>query len=340
MDKNSLIFQSINLIFRPDDYISLITDDLQQLSNGRENGCLLRKLSYASDPGPKHTCVTTHFALSNYNPLYSTRRLGSSPLTNASNQNGLVNSIRRKMLEGYERRQSAEIIRSPSVALKSLLLEQNNISGNADVNNASLRRPVLTFVMERHNLDRIREAMATAVARATFFAHSFRVWNWLLKMVSTESSVADILWQYLTAMNSYVPLCRWRKNNLRLATNLRLLPHPWRVCYLAGPVANKMVQQLHSFLHTVAVIVQSNGVDTNLRCLCFRVWTFQLTVHEQMLNCRICFSLICDVLASVGNVLADSSADHSWNLDDGERKTDYRSLQEQKLLLSRKCKIR
>lgn len=95
-------------------------------------------------------------------------------------------------------------------------------------------------------------------------------------------SVADILWQYLTAMNSYVPLCRWRKNNLRLATNLRLLPHPWRVCYLAGPIATKMVQQLHSFLHTVAVIVQSNGVDTNLRCLCFRVWTFQLTVHEQV----------------------------------------------------------
>lgn len=83
-------------------------------------------------------------------------------------------------------------------------------------------------------------------------------------------------------MNSYVPLCRWRKNNLRLSTNLRLLPHPWRVCYLAGPIANKMVHQLHSFLHTVAVIVQSSGVDTNLRCLCFRVWTFQLTVHEQV----------------------------------------------------------
>ncbi|VIO97478.1 B-box zinc finger family protein [Brugia malayi] len=304
-----------------------------QLSNGGGNGCHLRKLSYASDPGPKHSCVTTHSALSNYNPLYSTRRLGSSPLTNASNQNGMVNSIRRKMLEGYERRQSAEIVQSPSVALKSLLVEQNNISGSANVN-VSLRRPVLTFVMERHNLARIREAMATAVARATFFAHSFRVWNWLLKMVSTESSVADILWQYLTALNSYVPLCRWRKNHLRLATNLRLLPHPWRVCYLAGPVANKMVQQLHSFLHTVAVIVQSNGVNTNLRCLCFRVWTFQLTVHEQDL-----LSLICDVLASVGNVLADSSEDHSWNLDDGERKTDYRSLQEQKLLLSRKRKI-
>ncbi|VDO25358.1 unnamed protein product, partial [Onchocerca flexuosa] len=331
-----------------------------QLSNERENCWLIRKLSYASsDPGPKHTGVGTHLAISNYNPPYSKRRLGSSPLTNVSNRSELVNSIRRRMLEGYERRQSAEIVRSPSVALKSLLalVEQNNISGNHNFSgifilnisltatyflrkyvlanlNVSLRRPVLAFVMERHNLARIREAMATAVARATFFAHSFRVWNWLLKLVSTESSVADILWQYLTAMNSYVPLCRWRKNNLRLATNLRLLPHPWRVCYLAGPIANKMVHQLHSFLHTVAVIVQSSGVDTNLRCLCFRVWTFQLTAHEQDL-----LSLICDVLASVGSVLADSSSDHSWNLDDGERKIEHRSSHEERSLLPRKREI-
>uniref|UniRef100_A0A915PSJ6 RCR-type E3 ubiquitin transferase n=1 Tax=Setaria digitata TaxID=48799 RepID=A0A915PSJ6_9BILA len=303
-------------------------------SNEHENCWLLRKMPYASDPGPKHVGPGTHLGLSNYNPLYSKRRLGSSPLTNSPNRSDLANSIRRKMLEGYERRQSAEIVRSPSVALKSLLLtiEQNNASGNCSANlNVSLRRPVLAFVMERHNLARIREAMATAIARATFFAHSFRVWNWLLKLVSTESSVADILWQYLTAMNSYVPLCRWRKRNLRLATNLRLLPHPWRVCYLAGPIANKMVQQLHSFLHTIAVIVQSNGVDTNLRCLCFRVWTFQLTVHEQDL-----LSLICDVLASVGNVLADSSSGHSWNLDDSERRADRRSSREDRASLSKK----
>ncbi|VBB27565.1 unnamed protein product [Acanthocheilonema viteae] len=305
-----------------------------QLSN--ENCCYLRKLSYASDPGPKHIGVGAHFALSNCNPLYSKRRLGSSPLANDSNRSELVSSIRRKMLEGYERRQSAEIVRSPSVALKSLLalVEQSNISGSRNFStnqNVSLRRPVLAFVTERHNLARIREAMATAVARATFFAHSFRVWNWLLKLVSTESSVADILWQYLTAMNSYVPLCRWRKNNLRLATNLRLLPHPWHVCYLAGPIASKMIHQLHSFLHTVAVILQSSGVDTNLRCLCFRVWTFQLTVHEQDL-----LFLICDVLASVGNVLADSSSDHSWSLDDGERKLDHRSSHEDRPSLPRK----
>lgn len=96
-------------------------------------------------------------------------------------------------------------------------------------------------------------------------------------------SVSDILWQYLTTLGSYAPLCKWRSDDVRLATSLRLLPHPWRVCFLAGPIAAKMVQQMHSFLYTIAVILQSNGVDPSLRCLCFRTWTFQLTAHEQVL---------------------------------------------------------
>lgn len=94
--------------------------------------------------------------------------------------------------------------------------------------------------------------------------------------------MSDILWQYLTALTSYSPLCKWNKDGLRIATNLKLLPHPWRVCFLAGPIATKMIHQMHSFLYTLAVILQSSGVDHSLRCLCFRTWTFQLTAHEQV----------------------------------------------------------
>lgn len=57
------------------EYISLMTTYLQQLSNERENCRLLRKLSFASDPGPKRAGVGTHLALSNYNPLNSKRRV-------------------------------------------------------------------------------------------------------------------------------------------------------------------------------------------------------------------------------------------------------------------------
>ncbi|VDK22080.1 unnamed protein product [Anisakis simplex] len=249
----------------------------------------MRTLSHASDPGPKQSNV--HLAVSTGNALASNTKVGSSPLTYGThppNSGDFATALRRRMTEDYDRLgHGVEIVHSPSVALRSLLHNSHNLSANGSHHSAatlstSRRRPVLAFVTERHDLASIREAMATAVARATFFSHSFRVWNWLLKLVSAESSVADILWQYLTTLCSYAPLCKRRSDDLRSATNLHLLPHPWLVCFLAGPIAAKMVQHMHSFLYTIAVILQSNGVDPSLRCLCFRTWTFQLTAHEQV----------------------------------------------------------
>uniref|UniRef100_A0A915ATT0 RCR-type E3 ubiquitin transferase n=8 Tax=Parascaris univalens TaxID=6257 RepID=A0A915ATT0_PARUN len=294
----------------------------------RNSRSFMRTLSHASDPGPKQSAV--HLAVTAGNSLASNTKVGSSPSTcgtHPPNTTGdFATALRRRMTDGHERRQSAEIVHSPSAALKSLLHNSQQASAHGSSHSpaaisVSRRRPVLAFVTERHDLGSIREAMATAIARATFFSHSFRVWNWLLKLVSAESSVSDILWQYLTTLGSYAPLCKWRSDDVRLATSLRLLPHPWRVCFLAGPVAAKMVQQMHSFLYTIAVILQSNGVDPSLRCLCFRTWTFQLTAHEQDL-----LILICNVLATVGGVLSDPSSDQSWNLDDSEGKANSRSI--------------
>lgn len=64
-----------------------------------------------------------------------------------------------------------------------------------------------------------------------------------------------------------------------------------------------MVGQLHAFLYTTAVILQSSGVDFRLRSLCFRAWTIQLTAHEQEL-----LILTCNILGTVGGVLSDGGS--------------------------------
>ncbi|CAJ0567086.1 unnamed protein product, partial [Mesorhabditis spiculigera] len=122
------------------------------------------------------------------------------------------------------------------------------------------RRPVMAFVIEHHDLKRVREASFSAVKRAVGFAHAFRVWNWLLRLVSSETSVSDVVLQYLCSLSSYSALVEPSTR-----APVKLLPHPWRLCFLAGPIAVKMVQQLHAFLYTIAVILQSSGVDPGLR---------------------------------------------------------------------------
>lgn len=74
---------------------------------------------------------------------------------------------------------------------------------------------------------------------------------------------------------------------------------------------------MHAFLYTLAVILQSSGVDSTLRSLCFKAWTIQLTAHEQV--CLIFHNipqelliLTCNILSTVGVVLSDPSSDQFW----------------------------
>ncbi|CAD5232657.1 unnamed protein product [Bursaphelenchus xylophilus] len=171
--------------------------------------------------------------------------------------------------------------------------------------------PVLAFIVENHDLSAIAHQFEDNIKRAVILAHAFKVWNWLLKLVTSESSVMDIVWQYLNTMFSFSPNYQ-QSMDMKFATKLHLLPHPWRLCFLAGDlVTHRMVEAMHSFLATLYVILNADNVDIRLKCLCFRSWTFQLTIHEQDL-----LYTLCKLLCKVGDVLADTSTDTSLLIQD------------------------
>ncbi|CAB3398193.1 unnamed protein product [Caenorhabditis bovis] len=242
----------------------------------------LMKTGYSSDPGPK--------ACSILSPP------GNGPDQTASlNRHGNVPA-------------PTEVLQSPSAALRTLF------SNATPSTTALLKRPVLAFCVEHHDLKRIRAACAQSVRRAVAFSHALRVWNWLLRMVSSETSVSDVILQYLTALTSYNRLAEYIYSSKK---NANILPHPWRLCFLAGPIAGEMVCQLHSFLHTVSIILQSSGVDGRLRSLCFKAWTLQLTAQEQDL-----LILTCNILATVGGVLSDTSINEISRITKNEEMID------------------
>lgn len=234
-------------------------------------------VAHASDPGPKFFLNT----MSNSVPC--------------SEPPGAILHRRRVTATDTIKEVSAGILRSPSTALKSFISSQIN---NQTSSSVITKRPVLNFVIQHHDLKKIKEAIESATFRAAIFSHCFKVWNWLLRLVSMESSVCDVLWHYLTALTSYKSLI---KSDIHESMNHTfLMPHPWRICFLAGPLANKMVCSFHALLHTISVILRSDCVEPNLRRLCFRSWTFNLTIHEQDLVITTC-----NILATVGQVLAE-----------------------------------
>uniref|UniRef100_A0A1I7UJB5 DOC domain-containing protein n=1 Tax=Caenorhabditis tropicalis TaxID=1561998 RepID=A0A1I7UJB5_9PELO len=240
--------------------------DVPQSQSIQQNSYM--KLGYSSDPGPKVNVIM-------------------SPPDHTVDQATSLNYRPGPSIE------PAEVLQSPSAALRTLFSNTNPSTS------ALLKRPVLAFCVEHHDLKRIRAACVQSVRRAVSFAHAFRVWNWLLRMVSSEYSVSDIILQYLTTLTSYNRLAEYMFSAKK---NTNVLPHPWRLCFLAGPIAADMVTQLHAFLHTVSIILQSAGVDGRLKSLCFKSWTLQLTAQEQDL-----LILTCNILGTVGGILSDTS---------------------------------
>ncbi|KAE9549406.1 hypothetical protein FO519_007385 [Halicephalobus sp. NKZ332] len=234
---------------------------------------------------------------------------GFSPLHYISHQSdpGAGNEVIKSM-DLFSLSASANLFRKPNNQLYYQPQKLATLNGL----NELLRHPVLVFCVESHDLNSIKKNVKSAISRSVKFSYAFRVWHWLLKLVTSETTVSDIVWNYLTAMSSYSPYNHWLNSDLKLATKLKLLPHPWRLCFLAGPEVNSfMIKELHGLLGTLAVIVQSNGVDMSLKCLCFKAWTFQLTIHEQNL-----LITLCNILSAVGTVLSEASGENSSFLDE------------------------
>uniref|UniRef100_A0AC35TMX7 B box-type domain-containing protein n=1 Tax=Rhabditophanes sp. KR3021 TaxID=114890 RepID=A0AC35TMX7_9BILA len=177
----------------------------------------------------------------------------------------------------------------------------NNRLKKPDENYRRCDRDVFQFVfdIDSRDIDPLRKYLTLSISNSIFFSFSFKSWNWLLKIVSNEKSVADILWHYLTALSYYTNSHNSYIGSYNFASNLKLLPHPGKFCILAGSLVNYTVKDMHSFLQTLSVIVQANDVSPLLKALCFKAWTFEYTSHEKDL-----LLTLCGILASVGNIMS------------------------------------
>ncbi|KAI1714941.1 ring finger domain-containing protein [Ditylenchus destructor] len=218
--------------------------------------------------------------------------------------------LKRRRLNAYKFAVGNQILYPTTTQRRSssLLPRQHTIAGDSGSHPGEFglfQHPIMSFLVENHDLDVIRQIFNVSIFRAVAFSYAFKVWNWLLKLVTSESSVTDIIWHHLTALSSYTQLNHYLTPSAsRFATQLRLLPHPARLAVLAGePLTRQMVGDFHALLSTLGVILQSPSVDLRLKCLCFKAWTFQLTGHEQNL-----LITLCNLLATVGSVLSDTSS--------------------------------
>ncbi|KFM80170.1 putative E3 ubiquitin-protein ligase MYCBP2, partial [Stegodyphus mimosarum] len=92
---------------------------------------------------------------------------------------------------------STSFLCQPSAALTKLVSLMMERPGSEFL----LRRPVMVFILQRHDLESLQLAMKQALRKAACRVYALQALNWLLRCVTQPMSLHDLLWCFVAALS-------------------------------------------------------------------------------------------------------------------------------------------
>lgn len=77
-------------------------------------------------------------------------------------------------------------------------------SNNIDQNICLLSRPTMVFIMEQHNLEKLRYSLKRSLRVATARIYSLQALNWLMRSVTQTSCLHDLMWWFVSSLKPAV----------------------------------------------------------------------------------------------------------------------------------------
>lgn len=91
----------------------------------------------------------------------------------------------------------SSILCQPSAALTKLV----SVEPEACAPDLTVQRPVMQFVLQRHDLESMRVAIQQSLRKATCRIYSMQAFNWLLRNVTQPTCLHDLLWCLVAALS-------------------------------------------------------------------------------------------------------------------------------------------
>lgn len=172
---------------------------------------------------------------------------GVNKKTVANNENNRSDFLFRRN-ENIFQRAAKEPLAGPKCTTTTAVVEQNA---------CLLSRPTMIFIMEPHNLEKLRYSLKRSLRVATCRIYSLQALNWLMRSVTQASCLHDLMWWFVTSLKSSMPSALsgsieeggGRNEECELA-----LEHPVSSTQLCGKISILLTQSFHNFLQTVADI--------------------------------------------------------------------------------------
>lgn len=135
-----------------------------------------------------------------------------------------------------------------------------------------MSRPTLAFVLQAHNLEKLRGAMKRNLRVATCRIYALQAMNWLMRSVTQPTCLHDLMWWFVTSLN---PLAIGDGGE-------QVLEHPISSLRMCGKMSVMLTQSFHLYLQTVAdltLLLPSGSALQQLAIQCFGIKFRQADHH-------------------------------------------------------------
>ncbi|XP_038063237.1 E3 ubiquitin-protein ligase MYCBP2-like isoform X3 [Patiria miniata] len=180
----------------------------------------------------------------------------------------------------------SSLLRRPSCLLAKL------IEGGSKGCRA-LHRPVMSFIVQRHDLEGLQLAMKQALRKASCRVYALQALNWLLRSVTQLTSLHDLLWHYVGALTPLSPdkddeaeaaaagpdkgKGKEEKKEKKVSEQQQdfdglMCEHPLSDITVAGEAVHPLPTAFHTLLQTVADMMMLLPHGSALQQMAMRCW--------------------------------------------------------------------
>ncbi|XP_013400127.1 E3 ubiquitin-protein ligase MYCBP2 [Lingula anatina] len=222
-----------------------------------------------------------------------------------SNSNMSKKLLRRRNNSGGFGESGLSLLKHPSKAMETLIssLEGGHLAKS--LAEKALQRPVMSFIVQRHDLDSLQLAMKQALRKAGCRVYAMQATNWLLRSVTQPSCLHDIMWFFVSSLttrhgNGDEEDMHDHKDNhhKKELEEKALCEHPQSDIVIGGEAMHPLSTAFHALLQSISDVMMFLPAGSALQQMAVRCWCLKFiqSDHQFLHKCHV-FSNISQILS-------------------------------------------
>lgn len=237
----------------------------------------------------------------------------------------------KKLVSGRRRNNSGgvgdggmSLLKHPSAAMEKLLHTVDRRCPEDD--ERALQRPVMSFIIQRHDLEGLQLAMKQALRKAACRVFAMQALNWLLRSITQTVCLHDLLWFFVSSLmpsggeeeeQEEEEEDKDKEKKKKEAPkkdheDVPLCDHPLSDITIAGSAVDPLPEVFHTLLQTIADAMMFLPWGSALQQMAVRCWClkFQSSDHQFLHECHV-FSNISRILSKSEEEREENGTEHS-----------------------------